>query len=57
MLNSAALLYVAGKATDLIHGVQLAREVIQNGRVKANCEEFGRLVRKGVEQAKVNGIH
>lgn len=40
LMNSAALAYVEGTATDLKHGVALARESIASGRAKAALDTF-----------------
>ncbi|KAJ1974330.1 anthranilate phosphoribosyltransferase [Dimargaris verticillata] len=42
LLNTSALLVVAGIATDFKDGVQLARESIASGRAKHALEEFSR---------------
>lgn len=41
VINTAALLFVSGKATDLLHGVTLARESINNGGAKEALRVFG----------------
>ncbi|MDN5788359.1 anthranilate phosphoribosyltransferase [Pseudorhodobacter sp.] len=43
LLNSAAALLVAGKATDLKHGVDLARSSIDSGAARARLEALARL--------------
>lgn len=40
LLNSAALLYVAGRANSLTDAVYLARESIMNGDAERVLEEF-----------------
>ncbi|KAI9208994.1 glycosyl transferase family, a/b domain-containing protein [Polychytrium aggregatum] len=42
LINTASLLYVAGKATDLKDGVRLARESIASGKAAAAFEHFTR---------------
>lgn len=52
MLNAAALLFVSGKAKDLVDGVRLARGSITSGAAKNVCEEFGQAVRERVDASK-----
>ena len=40
ILNSAAALYVAGKADSIEDGVRLASEIIDSGRAKKQLEKF-----------------
>ena len=40
VLNSAAALYVAGKADSIEDGVRLASEIIDSGRAKKQLEKF-----------------
>ena len=40
VLNSAAALYVAGKADSIADGVRLASEIIDSGRAKKQLEKF-----------------
>ena len=40
LLNSAAALYVAGKAADMHEGMDIAREMIRGGRARAKLTEF-----------------
>ena len=40
VLNSAAALYVAGKADSIEYGVRLASEIIDSGRAKKQLEKF-----------------
>ena len=40
VLNSAAALYVAGKADSIEDGVRLAGEIIDSGRAKKQLEKF-----------------
>lgn len=50
VLNAAALLLVAGKATDEKHGVELARESIRNGKAKEAIEKFRKASSRCAEQ-------
>ena len=40
VLNSAAALYVAGKADSIQDGVRLASEIIDSGRAKKQLEKY-----------------
>ena len=40
VLNSAAALYIAGKADSIEDGVRLASEIIDSGRAKKQLEKF-----------------
>jgi anthranilate phosphoribosyltransferase len=40
LLNSAALLFVAGMAKDLKHGVELARKSISSGQARIQFDLF-----------------
>ncbi|KAI8852698.1 glycosyl transferase family, a/b domain-containing protein [Chytridium lagenaria] len=46
LMNCAALLLVAGKATDLKNGVELARQSIASGKAKAALLEFAAATQK-----------
>lgn len=50
LLNSAALLYVAKKASSLKDAVDLARQAITKGEAKSVLESFRDSVQQGVPQ-------
>ncbi len=47
LLNSAAALYVCGKAEDMKQGIEMARESIQSGSAKNKLKELGRISHGG----------
>jgi anthranilate phosphoribosyltransferase len=49
-LNAAAVLYVAGKATDLADGLAQAREAVESGAALAKLEEWVAAQAGGVDQ-------
>jgi anthranilate phosphoribosyltransferase len=49
-LNAAAVLYVAGQATDLADGLEQAREAVESGAALAKLEEWVAAQAGGVEQ-------
>lgn len=50
LLQTAALLYVGGKASNLKSAVDLARNSMRSGNARKEIEKFGRLSREGVRK-------
>jgi anthranilate phosphoribosyltransferase len=52
LINAAATLYVAGRATSIAEGVQLAAEAIDNGRALATLEQLVQVTQHMILQEK-----